>query len=164
MGLRLEGRRFQSRNTRAILAGKEIMLLRPVTFMNQNGKSIKACADFYHLQPRDMLIIHDDLDLPLGRVKVVSNGGTGGHKGVRSIIDHLGSKEFHRLKIGIGRPRYGEAIEDYVLSPFYKEEEEIIVNVLETGTQACKLFVSEGVDSAMNHINCLNLTSKEVNN
>lgn len=161
MGLSLEGRRFQSRNRLTIFAGTEIMLLRPGTFMNESGKSIKACVDFYHLEPQDILIIHDDLDLSLGRLKMVRNGGTGGHKGVRSIIDHVGSRAFYRLKIGIGRPRCGEAIEDYVLSPFYKEEEEIIEKVLETGVWACKLFISQGVDSAMNQINCLNLMSKD---
>lgn len=164
MGVRLEGRRFQSRNTRTKFEDKEIILLRPVTFMNQSGKSIKACVDFYHLKAENILIIHDDLDLPVGRIKVTKNGGAGGHKGVLSIIDHLGSNGFNRLKIGIGRPRYGEAIEDYVLGTFYKEEEEIIEKVIQTGVHACKLFISKGPEAAMNHVNCLNLTNKEVNN
>ncbi|MFH1349472.1 MAG: aminoacyl-tRNA hydrolase [Pseudomonadota bacterium] len=164
MGVSLKGRRFQSRNTRTRFQNQEIILLRPDTFMNLSGKSIKACVDFYKLRIEDVLVIHDDIDLPVGRVKVVRNGGHGGHKGVLSIVDHLGSNEFNRIKIGIGRPRYGEPVEEYVLRPFHEDEKEIIEKVLEIGIQACKLFISKGVESAMNHVNCLNLTCKEVNN
>jgi PTH1 family peptidyl-tRNA hydrolase len=162
LGVRLNGRRFQSRNTRTKFQGKEVILLRPVTFMNQSGKSIRSCVEFYNLDTDHILIVHDDLDLPLGKIKIVKKGSAGGHKGVSSIIQYLGSLQFPRIKIGIGRPRYGEDVEDYVLSPFYSDEKEIIERVIRTVVQACGLFVSEGVESAMNHINCQNLANKEV--
>ncbi len=130
--------------------------------MNQSGKSIKACVDFYQLETENILIIHDDVDLPVGKIKVVSNGGAGGHKGVLSIIHHLGAREFTRVKVGVGRPRYGETIEDYVLSPFYDDEKETVKKVIQLAGRASELVVSSGVETAMNHINYQNLTSEEV--
>jgi PTH1 family peptidyl-tRNA hydrolase len=162
LSVRLNGRRFRSRNTRKRIQGKEIILLRPVTFMNESGLSIRACKDFYDLDTKEILIVHDDLDLPVGRIRVLRDGGAGGHKGVLSIIHHLGTEEFSRVKIGIGRPRYGEGTEDYVLSPFYDDEKDTMDKVLLLAVEACGLFVSSGVESAMNHINYQNLTSKEV--
>jgi len=161
LGVRLDGRRFLSRNTRTKFRGREITLLRPTTFMNRSGASIKRCADFYNLDTGNILIIHDDIDLPVGRVKVVRNGGAGGHKGVLSIIHDLGSSQFPRIRIGIGRPRYSEDVEDYVLTPFYGDEKGIMKRVIGTAVQACELFVVEGIESAMNNINCKNLIKKE---
>lgn len=132
--------------------------------MNQSGKAVRACADYYDLEPANILVIHDDIDLPVGRVKVVKASGSGGHKGVKSIIEHLGSTHFQRVKIGIGRPRYGEAIEDYVLSLFYRDEMDIIEDVLHMAMQACELFVSGEVKLTMNKINCQNLVKKEESN
>ncbi|MDY7036326.1 MAG: aminoacyl-tRNA hydrolase [Thermodesulfobacteriota bacterium] len=157
MDIRLKGRRFQSRNTRMKFGEKEVILLRPTTFMNQSGRSIEACVDFFGITTKNILIIHDDIDLPVGRIKAVRNGGAGGHRGVLSIIQQLGSNEFHRIKIGIGRPSHGETIEDYVLSPFYGDEKDIKEKVIQIGVWACELFVSGGIDTAMNNVNCYNL-------
>ena len=164
LGVRLTSRRFQSRNIRTKFRGREIVLLQPVTFMNESGRSVRACADFFHLLTNRILVVHDDLDLPVGRIKVIRNGGPGGHKGVLSIIEYLGSTEFPRIKIGIGRPRHGESPEDYVLAPFYRDESNIILRVTELAVRACQLFVVEGIESAMNHINCKNLANKEEKN
>ena len=162
--MRLNGRRFQSRNGRAVYQNREILLLRPLTFMNRSGLSIKACRDFHRLKTEHILVVHDDIDLPVGRVRVVREGGSGGHRGVLSIMDELGSHAFGRVKIGVGRPRCGESIETYVLSPFYKEEREVIEEMIRWSVQACGLFVSEGAGSAMNQINTKNPAYKEVTN
>ena len=164
VGASLKGRRFQSRNIRTTYRGREIVLLKPVTFMNQSGRAVKACADFFHLPPNRILVVHDDLDLPVGKIKVVRNGGPGGHKGVLSIIEHLGSREFPRIKIGIGRPRYGESPEDYVLAPFYEDESEIMLRVFKVAVQACRLFIFDGIESAMNQINHQIFTEEEEKN
>jgi PTH1 family peptidyl-tRNA hydrolase len=153
LGVRLKGRRFQSRNIRTRFQNQDIILLRPLTFMNLSGKSVKGCADFYDIESGKILVIHDDLDLPVGGIKVVGNGGAGGHKGVLSIIEYLGSVQFPRIKIGIGRPRYGEEIEDYVLSPFYRDENSIMEKAVKMAVRACELFVLEGIQTAMNEIN-----------
>ena len=159
LGIRLSGRRFGSRNTRTTFQDKSVILLRPLTYMNQSGKSIRACVDFFDLKAENILVIHDDIDLPLGKIKVVRNGGAGGHKGILSVVHHLGTRDFPRLKIGVDRPRYdGESIEGYVLSPFYGDEKEIIQEVLQLAIRACELFIAHGIDSAMNEINYQNLT------
>ena len=162
MGVRLSSRSFRSKNTRTKFQGKDIMLLCPLTFMNRSGESVRACAAFHNLETSEILVVHDDLDLPLGRLKVVKSGGPGGHKGVISIVEALGSTEFSRIKVGIGRPRYGEEIEDFVLSPFYGDEQSTVQEVLGAAVQACELFIMEGVESAMNQMNCLNFSYKEV--
>ena len=126
--------------------------------MNLSGMSVKACADAYGLVTGKILVIHDDLDLPVGRIKIIRSGGAGGHKGVLSIIEHLGSSQFPRIKIGIGRPRCGETAEEYVLAPFYNDEKEITERVIRMAVQACKLFISDGVEPAMSQINCQHLT------
>lgn len=160
LGVRLTGRRFQSKSTLTRFQDKRVMLLCPLTFMNRSGKAVRACVDYYDLEPENILIIHDDVDLPLGRVKVVKNSGSGGHKGVRSIIDHLGSMQFQRVKIGIGRPRFDEAVEDYVLSPFYNDEKDTVSNVVQLAKEACEVFVARGIEPAMNQINCQNLANE----
>ena len=159
LGIRLSGRRFESRNTRTTFQDKPVILLRPLTYMNQSGKSIRACVDFFDLRAGNILVIHDDIDLPVGKIRLVRDGSAGGHKGLLSIIHNLGTREFPRLKIGVGRPRYnGESVEDYVLSPFYHDEKGVIQEVIQLAVRACELFVANGIDSAMNRINNQNLT------
>lgn len=164
LGARLTTRRFRGANVRTRFKDHEIILLRPLTFMNQSGKSVKACLNSYGLKVGSLLVVHDDLDLPVGRIKVVINSGAGGHKGVESIIQYLGSTAFPRVKIGIGRPRHDETPEEYVLSPFYSDEKNIIEKVIHTGIRACELFVSDGIESTMNYINCQKIAYEEVRN
>jgi PTH1 family peptidyl-tRNA hydrolase len=133
-----------------------------MTYMNRSGCSVSACIYYYGIHTENVLVIHDDIDLPVGRVKVVKQGGPGGHKGVSSLIEHLGTKKFSRVKIGIGRPRYEESIEDFVLSTFYHEEKTIIEEAIQIALEACGLFVSKGIESAMNVINRQNSANKEV--
>jgi len=165
MGLVLHKRLFLSKNIRAEFRGNSIMLLCPMTFMNLSGEAVRACVDYYYaLETKRILVIHDDLDLPLGRIKVVKDRGAGGHKGVLSIIRHLGSTGFCRIKVGIGHPRFGETVENYVLAPFYADEKGLAEKAIRMAVNACELFVLEGVQSAMNQINCQNLVNKEEKN
>lgn len=153
LGVRLTDKRFQSRNAKISYKGKDIVLLCPSTYMNLSGKSIKACTAFYHVHSEDALIIHDDLDMPVGRIKVMRHGSAGGHKGVQSIIDHMGTTHFSRIKMGIGRPLFGETIEDYVLSPFYKDQQDKVIRMIRLAVLACQLFVLTGVESVMSQVN-----------
>ncbi len=146
---------------RVCAGGEHIVLLQPLTFMNRSGQAVKAAADAYAAGPGRILIVHDDLDLPLGRIRVARDGSAGGHKGVASIIACLGTREFPRVKIGIGRPPHQARAEDYVLSPFQRKEKEIIAGVIQLAAQACRLFVSEEVDVVMNRTNSYNLADKE---
>jgi PTH1 family peptidyl-tRNA hydrolase len=163
LGVALKSRRFHSRSCQATFGGRRMILLCPVTFMNLSGLALKACVDYYRLDTKDILIVHDDIDLPVGRIKVARSGGGGGHKGIQSIMDQLGTREFARVKIGVGRPRYLEQVEEFVLTPFYRDEGEMVNQVVQVATEACELFVREGVEKAMSHVNWQNLAQKEEN-
>jgi len=136
---------------------KKVILQCPLTYMNLSGRAVKLYKEWYGVLNEDIMVVHDDLDLPLGRLRIARDGGSGGHKGVSSIIEALGSKEFARLRIGIGRPRYSESVEEYVLSPFYSDELETLEKVVDLAVEGCELFVSKGIDHAMNRINPQNL-------
>ena len=153
LGVRFNGKRFESRNAVARYRNRELILFRPQTFMNQSGRAVKACVDYFGLNVDDILVVHDDLDLPLGRVKVVQKGGAGGHRGILSLTQSLGTDRFSRVKVGIGRPQYDEGVEDYVLSPFYKNERVLLDEALQLALQAVQIFVTHGVVSAMNEVN-----------
>ena len=157
-GATFENLHFRSKHALCSYQGKNIVLLCPLTFMNLSGQSVRDCIHHYNLEIDSLLVIHDDLDLPLGKIKVVKNGGAGGHKGVSSIIHLLGSSEFSRVKIGIGRPCHGEAVADYVLNRFDDDEKKLVEKVIRVAIKASELFVLEGAQAAMNHINCRILT------
>jgi peptidyl-tRNA hydrolase, PTH1 family len=159
LGTPLTRRRFQSRQAGTVIQGKKILLLCPETFMNLSGNAVRASADYYDMDYGNILVVHDDLDLPVGRIKVVRNGGTGGHKGLDSVIRHLGTRDFPRMKIGIGRPRYDEPVEDFVLAPFYRDQKDVIERVVQGAVRTCELFVLEGIESAMNTSNCQNFAN-----
>ena len=158
LGVTLLSLHFRSKHALVDYRDNKIVLLCPLTFMNKSGESVRDCIHHYDLEIDRLLVMHDDLDLPLGKIKVVGNGGAGGHKGVSSIIHLLGSSEFSRVKIGIGRPRHGEAVADYVLNYFYDDEKKLAEKVIRMAMKASELFVLEGVQAAMNHINCRRLT------
>ena len=159
LGVSLDRKRFQGRFARTMFQNKDVILLRPMTFMNRSGSSIRACIDFFDLPAEDVLVVHDDVDLPLGRVKIVRGGSAGGHRGVLSAIQHLGTQEFPRVKVGVGRPRHDrESVEDHVLKSFYRDEKKVVEEVLQVATQACELIVEGDVEAAMNHINSGDLT------
>ncbi len=137
------------------LNDREFVTLKPLTYMNSSGVAV---AQFFKEGISDVdhfLVVHDDLDLPLGRIKIVRKGSAGGHRGVLSIMETMKTSDFPRIKVGIGRPLYGEDVVDYVLSPPYKEEEEIFRKVLEKATEAVKTVLIEGIDKAMNIFNGL---------
>ncbi len=136
---------------------KRVILQCPLTYMNLSGRAVKLYKEQYSIMNENIMVVHDDLDFPVGRLRIARDGGSGGHKGISSIINALNSKEFARLRIGIGRPRYGEAVEEYVLSPFYKDELKIVEKVIDVAIEGCELFVSKGIDYAMNRINPQNL-------
>lgn len=123
---------------------KQFIIAKPQTFMNNSGKAVRAVLNFYKLKPENLWIIHDDIDLPIGEIKISKGRGSAGHKGVESIIQELKTKDFNRLRIGIcpktGKPK---KIEDFVLQNFTKEEEKIIKEVIEETIQTIKCNVNK---------------------
>lgn len=138
-----------SRWGRGKFQGHEIILAQPETYMNLSGRAVFRLMSFFALTSSDLLVIHDDLDLPLGRLKFVAKGGAGGHRGIASILNTLHTAEFLRLKVGIGRPQYGETVENYVLSPFYPSERDTVAVMGHRAAEALEAFLLSGLNQAM---------------
>lgn len=132
----------------------KIFFLKPQTYMNKSGDSVAAVAQFYKIDPEDILVIYDDLDLPLGRLRVVRKGSSGGHNGIKSIIEKLGTDHFNRLKLGISRPNDVRVdVVDYVLMPFAVSEKQAVERTLKMAAQAVAVFLQKGPQGAMNEFN-----------
>jgi PTH1 family peptidyl-tRNA hydrolase len=149
---RLKGRRGKASLASGKIADVRVVLAKPLTYMNLSGQAVKQLASFYRLPLEDILVIYDDLDLPLGTIRLRPEGGSGGHRGIRSIIEALGSQSFPRLRVGIGRPPGNDAV-SYVLSDFTGDEQIMLENVYERVAAAVELFLREGIEMAMNAYN-----------
>ncbi|MEA3335508.1 MAG: aminoacyl-tRNA hydrolase [Chloroflexota bacterium] len=130
-----------------------VLIAKPQTFMNESGRSVASLARFYKVAPADILVVFDDLDLPHGVLRLRASGGAGGHNGMRSLLRELGTNEFPRLRVGIGRPPGRMDPADYVLQDFSPEEEETMSRVRELGVEAIDHWLSQGINSAMNEFN-----------
>lgn len=144
---------FRGKMAEGRLEGEKVLLLKPYTYMNLSGLAVVQLAGFYKVSPHDILVIHDDLDLPLGRIRLRPKGSSGGHKGLKSIIAELGSQEFWRLKIGVGRPQEEGDIVSHVLSSFKKDEKVIIREALNRAGNAVQLWLKDEGEQAMNIYN-----------
>lgn len=152
-GLQLTKRGFHSFWGDGRLDGHKVVLLKPQTFMNLSGQAVAAALRYYRAPAADLLVVYDDLDLPTGRLRLRAAGGAGGHKGMRSVIEHLGHETFARVRIGIDRPPPGWAVPDWVLAPFTADEQPLVRQAVDAAAAAVALFVAEGIEAAMNRFN-----------
>ncbi|MBA7666979.1 Peptidyl-tRNA hydrolase [subsurface metagenome] len=161
LGIRFDKKQGQARTGIGNIARKRVVLARPQTYMNASGESVCALVRKLNITPSDLIVIHDDLDLPPGKIRLRLGGGSGGHKGIESIIARLGSRDFYRVRVGVGRP---DTVEDpatdkeepviaYVLSDFTREEKRIIDKIMPDVSQAIVCLLAEGLDAAMNKFN-----------
>ena len=146
-------RKFDAEIGQGVLDGEKVCLLKPLTFMNRSGQAVAAAARFFKVVPEALVVVHDDLDLELGRLQVKRGGGHAGHNGLRSIAGLLGSADFGRIRIGIGRPPAGQPAADYVLSNFARDEEEALLEIVPRAAQAAQAAALRGVTQAMNAFN-----------
>lgn len=135
---------------RGALAGEDLWIVEPQGFMNRSGAAVQWLLGETRSTPDSLLVVHDDLDLPLGQLRFKRKGGHGGHNGVRSIIETLGTDEFLRLKVGIGRPTAGSDTVDYVLEPFSRDEQPVVAGVIDRARDAVTAALTDGVGAAMN--------------
>ena len=133
-------------------AGERVYLLKPQTFMNLSGRSVAEALRFYKLSLSDLIVIHDDLDIPFGKVRLKEGGGHGGHNGLRSLAQELGSPAYARVRIGIGRPVHGDVV-NYVLTSFAKQEMDTLLEVLDLSVDAVEIAIKEGMPKAMSIFN-----------
>jgi len=161
---RLHSIRFDHRQCRAKVGiakvkGEKLLLAKPGTFMNLSGNPVACLVRKHDITLSDLLVIYDDLDLPLGKIRLRQSGSSGGHKGMNSIISALGSEGFPRIRVGIGRPQSEEqsisedAIVNYVLSDFSRQEEAIVKPVIATVSEAIDYFLTQGIEAAMSKFN-----------
>lgn len=134
----------------AVIAGKRVILVKPQTFMNLSGECVRAVLDFYKISPDNLIIIYDDISLPVGRLRVRRDGSAGGHNGIKSILEHLGTKTFPRIKIGVGeKPHPDYDLASWVLSEFSAEELKILDTTLPTVCEGLEKILGSTIDDAM---------------
>lgn len=159
----LSRRAFLSITGDGLRNGEKVLLVQPETYMNRSGEAAIQIRDFYRLELSDFVVIHDDLDLPLGRVRVKrGGGGAGGNRGVASLIALFGSKEFVRIKIGIGRPPGRQDPADFVLQPFTPQEEASILPAVDRAADAVEMWLREGIEKTMAAVNGTVLSEREL--
>lgn len=141
--------KFHGLHSTAKIDGHDCHLLIPTTFMNLSGQAVQAVANFYKIPPEKILVAHDEIDLPIGEIKLKLDGGHGGHNGLRDIISHLNSNKFYRLRIGVGHPGNSKLVHDYVLHPPKKSERELIDNALRDAERVMPLMLSGECQKAM---------------
>jgi PTH1 family peptidyl-tRNA hydrolase len=134
------------------MEGNDVILLEPLTFMNRSGLPVRDVVKRHRVGPENLVVIHDDIDMETGKLKIRKKGSSGGHKGVESIIESIGTREFIRVKVGVGRGD-DTAVEDYVLGKFRKEEALLIKDAIHRASDAVGTILREGVDKAMNAFN-----------
>ena len=151
--LGFKNNRFEAQCAKGIFHQQQIILLKPQSYMNRSGLPIQKLSSYFKIQLSDIIVVHDDLDLPFGRIRVTHNRGHGGHNGIRSIIDAFGDKGFSRVRVGVGRPRQESGAVGHVLGKFASNEIKQLDGVVAAGAEACVSIIEKGVFSAMNLIN-----------
>lgn len=157
-GWRIDAARFHGLYCQGRLFGHQILYVKPQTYMNRSGECLRGFVDYFKVPLGHILVLHDDIDLASGRLKVVRGGGAGGHNGIRSITQHLGTQDFARLKIGVGRPVVSaeearQTVERYVLSRIGEEEWQLLRQRMTLVEEAESIFLREGIAACMNGVN-----------
>ncbi|GHU61244.1 peptidyl-tRNA hydrolase [Clostridia bacterium] len=136
-----------------LIGGKKVLLVKPQTFMNDSGRSVRAVLDYYNIEHSDLAVVYDDIDLPTGRIRIRSRGSAGTHNGMRSILEYLQTDDFPRFRIGIGAERGYVPLVDYVLTGFAPEQRDLMRVAIDRCADALGVFVSDGITAAMQQYN-----------
>ena len=146
----LSHKRFKTCYGKGSIDSNGVLLVKPLTFMNLSGEAVSKVVHFFKAGTEALIVVHDDLDLAFGRLRIKRRGGDGGHQGVRSIIQSMGRSDFLRLKVGVGRPPAGREPADYVLESFDEEERSQLDSIRSLAAEAIETMLTEGIDTAMN--------------
>ncbi|MFP4502711.1 MAG: aminoacyl-tRNA hydrolase [Candidatus Hydrogenedentota bacterium] len=153
LGVRLDREKHRGLFTQVRVGGESVLLVKPLTYMNRCGDCLAPMARNKVEDPADILVVVDDVNLPLGRVRIRAGGSAGGHNGLKSLIERLGTRDFPRLRLGVGEETRGPDLADYVLAKFRPEERETVSQAMETACEAIRCWVERGTSAAMNAYN-----------
>jgi len=149
----LDKRKFDCVYGRGFIEDVEVLLAKPMAFMNRSGPPIQKLAHFFRIQCKEMVVIHDDIDLVFGRLKIKEKGGHGGHNGIRSLLDAFGGGDFVRLRIGVGRSEFGDSVTDHVLGRFSVQNAEVLTRIISGARDALVTVLCKGTKAGMNLFN-----------
>ena len=153
-GVKIDRAKFQALTAQATVGGVRVLLMKPQTYMNLSGVAVKQAASFYKVPPERVLVLFDDIDLDVGRLRIRRNGSAGGHNGIKSIISSLGSQEFPRIKIGVGaKPHPDYDLADWVLSRFTLAEQKLLDPAIEHAAEAVPVIFTQGIERASSQFN-----------
>jgi len=145
--------RFDATYSRTTLHGQDVFLVKPLSYMNRSGLPLRQLTAYFKIPVFDMIVVHDDMDLAFGTLKIVQDRGTGGHNGIKSIVEAFGTRNFIRVRVGVGHPGIQNRVTGHVLGGFTPEEQAGLDNVIQDAAAACDLILSIGVVRAMNQVN-----------
>ncbi len=151
--IEIEKKKFKGLYEIGTIEGEKVILLKPQTYMNLSGESIQEAVNFYNIENENTIIIYDDMDIEKGDIKIRKKGGAGSHNGMKSVIQELGTEEFIRIRIGIGKPEFKNDMINYVIGKVSKDEQEILQQGVKKATEAIEEILKNGVDIAMNKYN-----------
>lgn len=152
-GITFSDRKHNGLVGKGIISGEKVILLKPLTYMNLSGECVGPAADYYKAEPENVIILFDDISLDVGRIRIRKKGSAGGHNGIKSIIAHLGSDNFPRLKFGVGDKPKEMDLADYVLGRFSPQDEAVVSEGIKRACEAVECMIGEGCDAAMNKYN-----------
>ena len=161
-GIPLEKHKFNVLFGRGRVRSQSVILAKPMTYMNRSGPAARDLAFFFKAGMQDILVIHDDIDLVFGQIKIKEKGGNGGHNGVKSLMEALGSGEFTRLRVGIGRPQTRQGVKAYVLAKFDAQQEILLEDVISSAQDAVETILIKGVPEAMNRFHGKTILERDI--
>jgi PTH1 family peptidyl-tRNA hydrolase len=153
VGIELDQSKFKGVFGKGMINGEKVILLKPLTYMNLSGESVRPLMDYFNIDVEDVLIIYDDMDLPVGKIRLRQKGSAGGHNGIKSLIQHLGTPEFKRIRVGVDRPQNGESIVNYVLGTYRPEEREHVEQAIIQSSKAVEAWTTKTFLEVMNEFN-----------
>lgn len=153
MGIELSNKKFKAEYGAGYVNGERVMLVKPLTFMNLSGEAVRPLIDYYKIDVEDILVLYDDLDIPVGHLRLRQKGSGGGHNGIKSLNQHLGTQKYKRIRMGIDRPEPGVSVVNYVLGKFPKSDAGILEKVIQTTDDACTAFITKDFQDVMTQYN-----------
>jgi PTH1 family peptidyl-tRNA hydrolase len=154
-GIPVNKEKWKAETGEGVVRGEKVILMKPLTYMNLSGEAVRPALDWLKADLEELCVIYDDLDLPVGQIRLRLKGSSGGHNGMRSLIAHLGTDQFKRIRIGIGRPQGNRSVPDYVLSPFAREEREPVMDAVNRAASAVERWLESDFLAAMNAFNVM---------